>query len=114
MNTVNIETEMNKAKNIGCCSSPKPANAQAAAGGCCDSNQGSSVQNAIHTLKKGIGISVRKINTLVIQSMKYWFHLLVIILFPTSFYRFFFKYGYFPLIKFSISLFCAVMAYWSH
>ena len=51
---------------------------------------------------------------------KYFFYLLVIILYPCSFNQFFFRHGVYPwnsfscLVKMSISAFCAVMAFWSH
>jgi hypothetical protein len=51
------------------------------------------------------------------DNTKYAFYLLVIVLFPTSFYRFFIKFGDMgPLmaLKMSISAFLAGMAYWSH
>ena len=54
------------------------------------------------------------------DAMKYLFYVLVGVLFPSSFYRYFFKYGDYPwnnlylLIEFLISAFCAVMAFWSH
>jgi len=57
---------------------------------------------------------------MVYRNTKYFFYALVLILLPSSFYRYFFKHGVYPwndaflLVEFSISLFLVVMAYWSH
>jgi hypothetical protein len=56
----------------------------------------------------------------VMKYVKYLFYILVIWLFPTSFYLYYFKYGQYPwnsfwvALMFSISSALAGMAYWSH
>lgn len=51
---------------------------------------------------------------------RYWFYLLVIILFPLTYYRFFIRKGETPfndlsvLLKMLTTAFFCVMAYWSH
>ena len=67
-----------------------------------------------------LGGMICKIREFLHHAAKYLFYVLVGVLFPSSFYRYFFKYGDYPwnnlylLIEFLISAFCAVMALWSH
>jgi hypothetical protein len=42
------------------------------------------------------------------NNMKYLFHALVIVLFPASFYRFFFKFGAYPWNDFFVCLYIGV------
>ena len=51
---------------------------------------------------------------------KYFFYILLLILYPYASYRFFFKFGIYPLqdfwftIQYSFMIFLTVMAFWSH
>ena len=63
------------------------------------------------------GYILGQIWSFILRNTKYAFYALVIVLYPSSFYRFFFKFGDYSLltlVKMTISAFFAGMAYWSH
>jgi len=45
------------------------------------------------------------------KNMKYLFHVLVIVLFPSSFYRFFFKFGAYPWNDIFVCIYIAISVF---
>lgn len=61
-----------------------------------------------------------QMSSFMYRNTKYAFYLLMAFLLPNAFYRYFFKFGNYPwnslsvFIQMSITMFCVVMATWSH